>query len=602
MADNVLDSPLCCWIVASIMAELVPANVAIQIADHAVARPPRPTFQGRRRMRPLDTTGHPALVPPSNGQSPFMAISTELRKAIFAESLPAKDIVIQPKCDQHVADATEEASGKASKDKPKRNVASDLMTLNKIIRDEVAFVLYEERCFAIHVHEGIRDGGIEFLNTGRQPLQYKDEISDNRFARFSVGEDFGFDRLKKIRITIYALDYGSETSRHAVLNTYFMNLALCRLLERGGAEKNRITSLVIDFDPKNHNDVQLKGRRTIVRRENPWWDVDDQEPRQTSIHGLSNIELVLRPFATLSGCHAVEVYLPNQLTYHVKTVRFIQDLVDHMISTDPLAMGFVDDQFDQQIEAARAALEEHIMHTLYGVKDRIEVEGVTAEELNYGYACAEPDDGGKKHGSTPMLSDTGRKHREGVDSENIVNSDDEDEELQRVLLESAIATTGLQGSTGCSYDKDDSAIGGQQDRADPPERASTADALAPNTRSLSLRPSRGVPSSAASLAAGSDSTETPHQSGRSRVTTRWIMRDGQYIEETTPADASAETSSYVATPASVLPEGSQVPRCEGPRGIPEVDGDGPLTTETTAGREHTMVLRPKRKGRKFHAE
>ena len=129
-----------------------------------------------------------------------MKLPTEIRKAIFAESLPVKDILIQPECNDHLIKKSVDKDGKVM---PKRNRASDLMTINHIIKDEIALVLYEERNFAIHVHEGIRDGGIEFLNVGRQPLQYQDNLSDSRFTKFTCDGDFGFHRLKRIHITVY---------------------------------------------------------------------------------------------------------------------------------------------------------------------------------------------------------------------------------------------------------------------------------------------------------------------------------------------------------------------------------------------------------------
>ena len=69
------------------------------------------------------------------------------------------------------------------------------MVLNKQICDEISEVLYEERIFVIHVHEGLHKGGIELLETGRQPLQFRTE-DDTRFWKFSKDEQFGFDRLK----------------------------------------------------------------------------------------------------------------------------------------------------------------------------------------------------------------------------------------------------------------------------------------------------------------------------------------------------------------------------------------------------------------------
>ena len=329
------------------------------------------------------------------------------------------------------------------------------MTLNKVIKNEIALVVYEERDFEIHVHEGVRDGGIEFLHTGRQPLQYQDDISDGRFVKFTRDGDFGFSRLKRMHIIIYPSE-DLENSRHAILNTYFMNLALCRLLQRCGDKRSPITRMTIDFKSKPAIEkARPTGRRAMMMRENYWWDPDRRAPRETSIHGLSNVELVLRPFANLSKCHQVDVYLPDKVDEHEKTKQYTQQLVDHMTSDSVFAAGFVDDRVDQQIESGRQALEEHIVHTLYGVGNKSKVDPLTAEELGYGYGDGETDDNPKKHELSPNRANSASKryksYLQGFDyagrmEDGSVSDDDEDELLQRVLLESALATSTLEKS------------------------------------------------------------------------------------------------------------------------------------------------------------
>jgi hypothetical protein len=206
---------------------------------------------------------HPALKPLPFGKCMLFKLPAELRRKIFAEYLPAKDKIIEPVCTK----AREIA--RDLKRKPKHNTTSDLLVLNKKLKDEITLCVYAERVFAIHVHEGIHTGGIEFLDSGRQPLQYKEADTDDRFARFDTGKEFSFHELKKIEVTIFP---PTEDSRHSALNTYYMNHALARMLERGG-ENGAIVSLTINFASQPEGEAHNQhSRRGIMRGEHWWWD------------------------------------------------------------------------------------------------------------------------------------------------------------------------------------------------------------------------------------------------------------------------------------------------------------------------------------------
>ena len=303
-----------------------------------------------------------------------MSLSTELRRNIFAESLPGRADIFEPRCDD---DATSPKDANKDAGRARRNVVSDLMTINHKICGEITEMLYEERTFVIHVHEGLSKGGIEFLHAGLQPLQYQDCIDDTRFAKFGKADMFGFNRLKKIVIQIHPAD--EDNCRHTAINTYFIHLALCRLLQRGG-ESNRITKLTVEFaKSKSTTSTSQTGRAAIQRTEHYWWDPEKQQPRETSIHGLSNVELVLRPFANLSKCHSVSIILPSSVRNHGRTVAFVSELSHAMKSDD--GARFSDDYLEMKIEAARDAMEEYVNFTLHGKGHHHEIAKLTAEEM-----------------------------------------------------------------------------------------------------------------------------------------------------------------------------------------------------------------------------
>lgn len=230
---------------------------------------------------------HPALTPPINGRCMIQELPSELRRELLASFLPNKDKIIRPLCLQH-------APKQDPKRVPRRNAVSDLMLLSKKFKEDVIACVYRERFFGIHVHEGIYSGGIEFLDTGRQPLHYKESISDTRFLRFDDGE-FGFSQLKKIEITIHP---STEDGRHNAMTTHYMNHALVRMLERSGKD-DRIVSLTIQFADSAPGRAEASNNcHQIARNEHIWWSHE-----KVSLHFLEKTRV--RTLTRYSGSTAL---------------------------------------------------------------------------------------------------------------------------------------------------------------------------------------------------------------------------------------------------------------------------------------------------------
>lgn len=313
------------------------------------------------------STSHKAAIPPANGSCPFMKLPAELRRQIFMDSLPERKQHIKPTCGH--APAPTKVQKKGSK---ARNTLVDLMVLNQTICQELSETVYEERPFEVHVHAGFQNAGVEWLNAGRQPLQYQDETADGRFSRFTLKDVFGFQRVKKIIVSIFP----SAINRHAALNTYFMNQALVGLLREGkpGQMDKRMTSVQLRLCYGIHDGVEdLKGRT------NHWWDAATNAPRQSSVHGISDVELALRPFAGLIGVSNVEISLPHQLLRHGATKAFTDLLRAHMMNPERVCL-MDNDEVGFQIETARIALEDYINKTCFGGR-WIDVPKLTDEEL-----------------------------------------------------------------------------------------------------------------------------------------------------------------------------------------------------------------------------
>ncbi|EME46413.1 hypothetical protein DOTSEDRAFT_33031 [Dothistroma septosporum NZE10] len=301
--------------------------------------------------------GDPTKPPPTDI---FTKVPTEIRMQIFAAWLPAKDVVVKPSCGSNI-------QPKDPKRKPKRNKTSDMMIVCNKIKDEMIACCYEERTFAIHIHEGLTTGGVEACDAGRQPLQYQTSYVDDRFTRFSDNDEFGFKRLRKIEITFFPT---SEDARFTTINTYFMSRALAGLFKRGGEKKkNRIVLIVFKF-AKGESAQDTSDRRSIMAREHRWWDPDNNGPRSTALGFMSDIELVLRPFAILEKVHNVRVELPPGAESHAATVQFVSTLVARMTGSMFAGGSATDydlhDQAEQYVTGKRDQLEAEILEKRHG--------------------------------------------------------------------------------------------------------------------------------------------------------------------------------------------------------------------------------------------
>lgn len=174
----------------------LPQEIRDQIVGHASPSiSPSPLFQLPSMVQTISfgPSRNPAIPPADRSKSPIKALPDELIRQIFAESLPAKGATIKCLCG--------DAMPKAEDRKPKRNRTSDLMTVCKRFKEIVKLAVYQERFFELHVHQG-GTGGVELLDAGNQPLAYMESGSDDRFAKFTTADEYGFQHLKKIKISV----------------------------------------------------------------------------------------------------------------------------------------------------------------------------------------------------------------------------------------------------------------------------------------------------------------------------------------------------------------------------------------------------------------
>ena len=346
------------------MLERLPNEITNHIADYVTA--PRAIVSTSLTMvAPMK-----ASIPPADGSSPFLGLPRELRRAIFAYvlPLPPKNKLVEPydkvtKSQAADAEPVAPVAGPVkkklvkAKQQPTLSIG-DALVLCKSIAAEILITLYEERTFALNVYDGIRDGGIEFLNSGRQRLQYREHFTFVRFKRFEGPNDpFGFSRIKRLLIRVYPATEAAnqhKSSRHDAVHTNFMLRALVNLLNQHG--KHGLHQLRIQFvEPQNTS-----------WRPHPWQNTSSFSVRSSSIHGISTVEVILRGLLELRQVQTAVCEFPPGLYRDTALAAFVDRLQG--VITCKLHPSTIDDEITTMIEGARDMLDNWIHLTMFSTK------------------------------------------------------------------------------------------------------------------------------------------------------------------------------------------------------------------------------------------
>jgi len=310
-------------------------------------------------------------IPPANGKCLLLELPTEILRDIFQRvtKFPSRHRLVNPRQPQK-----------------SQNAIRSLLVLNQRIFYIVSDILYDERTFGIYVFEGLK-GGVEFLDSGIQPLQHKYEYGDRFSPRFNNDDRTGVARLRKVVVTIFPYDSGSKAdTRHIPLLTYFKLSALCNLLQRGG---RRLTSLTVRFEQPIKDglpDAAFFDPKIAVRRF-PFEDdalsayiCPDQptpRPKASSISGLSNLEVTLAGFETMWGVHNARVILP-QGAEHIEAFEGLAQSLEAALTRRTADKG---GDVVRYLMPARTAFEEWVNSVKNGGSLASSVEGLTEEDM-----------------------------------------------------------------------------------------------------------------------------------------------------------------------------------------------------------------------------
>jgi hypothetical protein len=292
-------------------------------------------------------------IPPERGASPFLALPVEIRVLIYKHTVQLNSTIAKPCCESKSAPKVRSAIEQRSTARQLRN----MMILNSKICKELQRVIYEGRRFAIHVHSGYIGGGVEFVDTGRQPLQFHVGKCDERFKRFALNDDFGFSSLAQIDVHIFPVRSTERKDRlHGVLAANAMNTALVNLIMQRIEKGGKVNSLRLIIEtPGEDNEFSLDGTYNFEEAADPWWNTQTQEPLWTCFHNLSDVQLAVQPFMKLHNIRDVKITIPHTLASHGPTREFCESLKSRMQSIVPMASE--DDELAAKIECAHLAME-----------------------------------------------------------------------------------------------------------------------------------------------------------------------------------------------------------------------------------------------------
>jgi hypothetical protein len=338
------------------LASQIPEEIIARIEHFLQARSGNDSLLPQELQAPF---GNPRI-PPVDGTSPFLALPVEIRTLIYKQVVQLNNKIAKPCCESKII-----PQGKDVVAEQKRTARQlcNLMVLNSKICKELQRIVYEGRRFAIHVHSGYIGGGVEFVDTGRQPLQFHVGKCDDRFKRFALNDDFGFSSLAQIDIHIFPVRSKVRKDRmHGVLAANAMNTALVNLIKQRIEDGGKVNSLRLiiespEPDDEDEEDRLLAETHVVFRRgaADPWWNNLTQEPLWTCFYNLSDVQLALQPFMRLHQIHDVQITLPKAFASHTPTEAYCESIKTRMQSIFPLPME--DGELAAKIECAHLAME-----------------------------------------------------------------------------------------------------------------------------------------------------------------------------------------------------------------------------------------------------
>ncbi|KAL2351498.1 hypothetical protein BJ546DRAFT_271533 [Cryomyces antarcticus] len=356
----------------------LPFELLSNISDLAYGALSSRHHRAAHRSTSVAPAGNPG-VPPADGSSPFLSLPGEIHRMIFSYLIPSKETVFRPCPPKKLAEPSE-AAERTGKKSPGDTM--NLMLVNKQLSALISHYIYEERAFALDVHED----GIDFLNAPRTPFNLPElgfgapfpSTSTTKFLASNA--NFGLRRVKHLIVTIHG---ANASVRHADVWMHATVEAVCTLLaaEHESRSQDPLKSLTVVVlektkvvtvttnPPQAINNINTNApiyyggifinpvtlnppggpppppttnsanRTTTVTTENYWFNPLTAAPRASTFHPFTTLELVLRPFATLTNIRSVAVDLPARLVGFARIVLFKAALEATMQGTEAETAG-----------------------------------------------------------------------------------------------------------------------------------------------------------------------------------------------------------------------------------------------------------------------
>ncbi|EMC99164.1 hypothetical protein BAUCODRAFT_129393 [Baudoinia panamericana UAMH 10762] len=182
-------------------------------------------------------------------------------------------------------------------------------------------------------------------------------MEETRFAGFSHGDVFGFDQLKKIKITVSppSVEEPFWATKHT------------EAAERGRTGSAILTSSLRNC--KTSTKAWLQAGVPSSPLSTTFANTLRKQPTSTSIHNLSDVEVILLPFSILRS-HKVDIRLPTVFGGHSNTDNFVDslrtDACPHTSQKNTGQLGFMDHEAVLHIRGLYHDLARFMMAGLYG--------------------------------------------------------------------------------------------------------------------------------------------------------------------------------------------------------------------------------------------
>lgn len=236
-------------------------------------------------------------------------------------------------------------------DTPERLIVTLMLTHSKFAV-EVSALLYEEYTFEVHIHHD----GVELLGFDRIPtLENWGADIEKTMGAFKSERHFCFQRMKHLEFVYFGCD---PKDRLAGLR---MRESTKKLVEFVVKENKELVSVNVSYEYEKKDENRESGLLNCIadelgnfwttkekrRREN-YKTVTWRGPRQSVLHDVPNVQLVIAPLKTLRHVSKIEILYPEHMEKDKVLVESTAHL-KHFMTAEKIDIDAQDEQTREEM-------------------------------------------------------------------------------------------------------------------------------------------------------------------------------------------------------------------------------------------------------------